>query len=173
MLTRSGMQLPVVYETRGKSAAVFSPCRGYRYALSREWGEGTKLVVIGLNPSTADAHTDDPTIRRCTGFARRWGFSGLVMLNLFAYRATEPRAMKAAADPIGPVNDTVLTLYATPDRMVVAAWGIHGVYRGRQAEVRHMMSEQCVALHHLGLTAGGFPKHPLYLRADTQAEAWI
>ena len=86
--------------------AVFSPCRTYRYALSRVWAADKPYALfIGLNPSTADETLDDPTIRRCIDFAKRWGYGGLVMANLFAYRATNPSEMKAATDPVGVAND--------------------------------------------------------------------
>ncbi len=87
--------------------AHLSICRRYRYALLRRWGEGKNAMFIGLNPSTADETADDPTIRRCVSFAKAWGFGGLCMANLFAYRATNPADMLMQADPIGPDNAEV------------------------------------------------------------------
>lgn len=139
---------------------VFSPCRTYRYALWREWigGEGYAMF-IGLNPSTADETKDDPTIRRCITFAKAWGYAGLCMTNLFAYRATLPRVMMASTDPVGPDNDAHLLELAADAGVIVAAWGTNGTHRARDAEVRKMLP----AMHCLALTKDGHPGHPLYL----------
>lgn len=142
----------------------FSPCRKYRYSLWREWGglmpsgKGYAMFV-GLNPSTADETQDDPTIRRCIAYAKDWGYDGLCMTNLFAYRATQPHDMLAQVDPVGPENDTHLLELAASAGVVVAAWGTHGVHRGRDAIVKVALP----GLHHLRLTQGGHPGHPLYL----------
>lgn len=152
----------------GEPNAGFSGCRTWRYWLSRRWGGGDALVVIGLNPSTADETEDDPTIRRCIGYGRAWGFGKLVMLNLFAYRATDPKEMKKAADPIGSFNDATLRSYARDAGMILAAWGAHGDFKGRGDIVRRMLSDR--PLYCLGVTNAGQPKHPLYLRADLQPE---
>ena len=140
---------------------IFSPCRTYRYALWREWigGKGYAMFV-GLNPSTADETQDDPTIRRCIAFAKAWGYAGLCMTNLFAFRATQPEDMKAANDPVGPENDAHLKALAEGAGVIVAAWGVHGTYGGRHNAVRAMLPE----LHCLALTKDGHPGHPLYLR---------
>lgn len=147
------------------SDAHMSPCGTYRYSLLRKWHpDGGWLVVVGLNPSTADALQDDPTIRRCVHFAKRESRTGLVMLNLFALRATDPRVMRAHPEPVGPDNDAVIrALAGTTNRTIVAAWGAHGSYRNRADEVAKMVPDlQC-----FGLTKGGHPRHPLYLRSDT------
>src|ERR1700730_233565 len=150
--------------------AVFSLDRLYRYVLTRRWDSGRRqLVVIGLNPSTADENVDDPTIRRCIGFARAQRCDALVMLNLFAFRATNPMDMKdsygAGIDIVGDANDGTIRTYAWGDEViVVAAWGAHGGFLGRDKEVR------ALGLPHLncwGVTKDGHPRHPLYLRADT------
>jgi hypothetical protein len=148
--------------------AVFSPDRMYRYVLSRRWAEGPRaLIVIGLNPSTADEREDDPTIRRCIGFAKREGCSGLIMLNLFALRATDPMVMRAHPEPVGELNDQWIRDLATREaHVVVAAWGVHGEHRGRGAEVAAKIPN----LLCFGRTKGGHPRHPLYLRADTALE---
>lgn len=104
-----------------KSDALLSTCGLYRYWLSRTWGDTPPLVVIGLNPSTADAMQDDPTIRRCIGFARREGCGGLMMLNLFAFRATDPAMLYTTQARVGPLNDYMLHRLATGK--VLAAWG--------------------------------------------------
>ena len=142
--------------------ALLSPCGRYRYRLTREWlmGEGTVLFVM-LNPSTADAETDDPTIRRCIGFAQRWGFRGLAVGNLFAWRATDPRELRQAIDPVGPENDRHLVEMSHAANAVIAAWGAGGGRRGQYA-LRLLRG----TVEHLGLTKQGYPRHPLYLRAD-------
>ena len=149
--------------------AVFSPCRTYRYALHRKWGQGACALFIGLNPSTADEKRNDPTIRRCIGFARSWGYDGLVMANLFAFRATQPADMKLAADPVGPDNDATLCQLAKDAGVVVAAWGAHGAHLDRGAQVRAMLP----GLHHLRLTKDGHPGHPLYLPASLTPQLWL
>ena len=138
------------------------PCRSYRYALWRDFGDLARegyALFVGLNPSTADEVTDDPTIRRCVAFAKTLGYGPLGMKNLFAFRATAPDDMKAAAEPIGPQNDFHLQRLAHGAGVVVAAWGIHGTHRERDAAVRSMIP----TLHHLRKTANGHPGHPLYL----------
>ena len=146
--------------------AVLSSCGRYRYRLHRSWfmGEGTVLFIM-LNPSTADAETDDPTIRRCIGFARRWGFRSLAVGNLFAWRATEPRELKQVSDPVGPENDQHLIEMSDSANAVIAAWGAYGVYRNRNLHVLGLLES---TVEHLGLTKQGHPRHPLYLRADVE-----
>ena len=149
------------------TGANFSPDGIYRYSLWRIWGEDNDphLIVIGLNPSTADATEDDPTIRRCIGFAKREQLAGLVMLNLFALRATDPKIMLAHADPIGPQTDSVIRINCRTDSrdIIIAAWGTHGSHRGRGKQVADLIPN----LRCFGKTKDGHPKHPLYLRADT------
>lgn len=118
---------------------------------------------MGLNPSTADEVNDDPTVRRCIGYARAWGYNSLIMANIFAFRATFPRDMKAAADPVGPENDKWLTACAREAALVVAAWGNDGAYRGRSRQVVEMMTGAGVQLMCLRITKAGEPEHPLYL----------
>jgi hypothetical protein len=138
---------------------VFSTCRRYRYTLWREWGRDNYCMFIGLNPSTADEKTDDPTIRRCIGFAKRWGFGALCMTNLFAFRATDPRVMMGASKPVGQDNDRWLVDCARRAGIVIAAWGTHGQFLGRDEEVLNLLDD----LYCLRLTKEGFPAHPLYL----------
>lgn len=152
--------------------AVFSPNRIWRYTLLRTWGSDPAncVVFIGLNPSTADETTDDPTIRRCIGFAKAWSFDRLVMLNLFAFRATDPQVMKAAADPVGPMNNKWIIYHAKRARRVVAAWGVHGEHQERGAKLAQLLAGHGVQLECLGKTKAGHPKHPLYLAATTPLE---
>lgn len=157
----------------GLSDADFSPCRTWRYTLYRVWDKGKSYVMfIGLNPSTADERRNDPTVRRCMGYAREWGYGALVMTNIFAFRATDPKVMKAAKDPVGPENDSWLQRKAETAGIVVAAWGTHGVHRGREDAVRLMFIQRKVRLMCLGKTKGGHPKHPLYLPKDAKPVPW-
>lgn len=144
--------------------AVFSPCRTWRYQLFRQWSWWLPLATfICLNCSTADETQDDPTVRRCIRYAYDWGYGGLIMTNLFAFRATDPRVMKATPDPVGPKNDWYLKSGAIQSEIVVAAWGNHGGYRGRSQEVVEFLRQMEVNLMCLGITKTGEPKHPLYL----------
>ena len=152
------------------SDAVFSDCGGYRYSLQREWAPGQKKVVmIGLNPSKADAATNDPTIRRCIDFARCWGFGGLVMLNLFAYRSTDPTRLKSVKCPVGPDNDHWISHWVSKVDDVVACWGNHGGYQHRDQAVTAL----CGQLLILKLNRSGQPAHPLYLPSNTKPKVWI
>lgn len=157
---------------RPAAGADLSPCRAYRYRLWRILGDGPALTVIGLNPSTADETEPDPTITRLTERARRGGFGMLMMLNLFAYRATDPREMKHAADPIGPDNDGFLLDEARAAGLVLCAWGTHGTHRGRALNVTAWLRGAGVKLHVLRLTKGGHPEHPLYLPYDLTPTEW-
>ena len=149
--------------------ATFSPCRKWRYVLWRIWNsELAPVAFICLNPSTADETIDDPTVRRCVNYARRWGYGGLYVMNLFAFRATKPRVMEAAADPCGPDNDRYLREYAGKAHLRVAAWGTQGAFMGRDLCVLKLLSDMPV--HSLGLTKNGFPRHPLYLKSDVKPE---
>lgn len=141
-------------------SARFSEDRAYRYTLWRQWASGAEYVlIIGLNPSAADETIDDPTIRRCIGFVRSWGYGALCMVNLFAFRATNPKDMMAADDPIGQDNDLFLLNLSKNAAIVVAAWGVNGTYRNRDRKVKNLVSN----LYCFGLTKHGHPKHPLYL----------
>lgn len=154
-----------------EAAATLSPCGAYRYTLGRAWGEGETLVWCMLNPSRADATADDRTLTRCVGFARAWGCGSLVLVNLFALRSTDPAALVAAADPVGPDNDRHLAEQAA-GRRVVCAWGATAAgsrrptLRDRAGEVLRLLRPAAAELCCLGLSAGGHPLHPLRLPAD-------
>lgn len=161
------------------SAALISPCGVYRYALERRWSSAPPMVFCMLNPSTADAEVDDPTIRRCKSFAEREGCGGIYVVNLFAFRATNPAELKAAADPVGPKNvqaiGEALLLSAVMRGPFVAAWGAHpsaGKEAARLVERTRSFSNFGLRIHCLGKTQTGAPKHPLYLRADAPLEVW-
>ncbi len=125
-------------------------------------------MVIGLNPSTADETQDDPTIRRCTGFAKSWGFGALCMVNLFAWRDTKPALMKKADDPVGPLNDYYLFELAQEAGLIVCAWGKQGAHRGRAAHVQSVFAEAGSPIYCLRLNDDGSPEHPLYIPAETE-----
>ena len=152
--------------------AVLSADGAYRYRLWRIWDpDRHPTAFVMLNPSTADASIDDPTIRRCMGFARSWGAGGLVVVNLYAYRATDPRDLMAAADRgidiVGPENDAhVRTVFSVVDA-VVFAWGAATLGPGVARRVRDALPPR-VEVSCLGVTKHGHPRHPLYLAATTQ-----
>lgn len=146
----------------------------YRYELRRTWGDPREVVGwIMLNPSTADASQDDPTIRRCVGFARAWGYGGIVVRNLFALRATDPSALRAHSDPVGIENDHWLLVGRSTDLLTICAWGVHGALNGRAKQVVRSLTSGGHHLYHLGLTKGGAPKHPLYLPKTEMPRAWL
>ncbi len=172
------------------NGADISTDRNYRYNLWREWrgvsshknwrwfgakdGEGHELgepkscLFIMFNPSTADEHKDDPTIRRCVTFARRFGFDRLEVVNLFAYRATDPREilnMTANGDPIGPRNQEVIERAASDAGLIICAWGAHGSHIGQDETVRGWIGDR--KIYSLGRTKEGHPRHPLYLKANS------
>ena len=122
-------------------------------------------LFLGLNPSTADQTSDDPTIRRCVNFTKSWGFGGLVMANLFAYRATNPKDMLDEKDPVGISNDDALKSLAENAGLIVCAWGAHGGHRDRDKEVFSILKGHKLTC--LGLTKDGHPRHPLYMRSDS------
>lgn len=156
------------------SDAVVSADGRYRYRLTRVWDESLPILVFCmLNPSKADAHVNDPTIVRCIAFAKAWGYGGILVVNLFALRATDPADLTQCPDPIGPDNDQHL-FSAAGGRDVVCAWGasVPHYWRHRPAGIVQQLRDCGAELHHLGLTKDGHPRHPLYLRADTTPTRW-
>lgn len=150
--------------------AIFSEDRRYRYVLWRSWDDmffspckGNYVMFVGLNPSTATETLDDPTIRKCIGFAKRWGYSRLCMTNLFAFRATDPRVMMGESKPVGDENDRWLSACAREAAIIVAAWGTKGEFLGRDEEVKKLLP----GLRCLRKTKAGHPEHPLYVPYET------
>jgi len=143
--------------------ASFSRCQRYRYQLRRRWagGEG-QCVFIGLNPSTADASVDDPTIRRCMGFAQDWGFNELIMVNLFAYRTPHPAILKQCDDPVGSGNRRALRRAVDGAQRIVVAWGNHGTHLDQASRFAGIWAAHSV--HCFGLSKNRQPLHPLYQR---------
>lgn len=155
---------------RIRGDALFDPTGAYRYRLVRAWGPGGRVAFVMLDPNTADAVRDDPTIRRCVGFARRWGFGSLEVVNLFAFCAPDPRTLTRADDPVGPENDRHITGALRRADLVVCAWGATPLARARAVEVVPLFAGRRARC--LGLTKRGAPRHPLYLRADTALRAF-
>lgn len=144
--------------------AEFSPCGTWRYRLWRVWAQHARCAMfLMLNPSTADETRNDPTVERCQRYAVRWGYGGLQVCNLFAFRATYPAEMLAAQDPVGPGNDAAILKTARAAGIVICAWGNHGAHRGRAAAVGGILRKSGIALHCLRMTGAGEPGHPLYL----------
>ena len=152
----------------GKATAVFSADRRHRYWLVRTWDSSKPTVAfLMLNPSTADAFKLDPTVRRCWGYAKEWGYGSLVVVNIFGLRSTDPKMLYGHPDPIGHDNDTFIRHAAETSDMVVSGWGNHGSLNSRGAEVLSMFEDNAdISLHALKITKQGNPSHPLYLRGD-------
>lgn len=156
---------------RTPSGAVFSRCRRWRYLLWRRWDEAKPVAnFLMLNPSTADEVKLDPSCTRARRYAERWGYGGLIVTNLFGWRATDPDDMKAARDPVGRGNDHAIVAAAREAAIVVCAWGNHGAHLERSSEVKALLRE--TRLHMLRLNASGEPAHPLYLPAALQPMRW-
>jgi hypothetical protein len=152
-----------------ENAAGFSSCRRYRYWLTRTWDRRKGcLCWVLLNPSTADERRDDPTIRRCLGFGRSLGYGAVHVVNLFALCATRPKQLREADEPIGAENDRFIIRAARDAGRVMAAWGCHGAYRGRDQVVVALLARIGVPLACLGMTKAGRPRHPLYVPSDAQ-----
>jgi hypothetical protein len=154
------------------SEAVYSDCERYRYLLTRVWAPGPKALFVMLNPSTATEVQNDPTVERCERRARALGFGAFRVTNIFAFRATDPRVMRAAADPIGPDNDAAILASVPWADTVVCAWGNHGLHLNRGEAVHEMLRQAGAPLTHLGLTGQGQPRHPLYVGYDQTPVAW-
>lgn len=150
-----------------EKGADISGCGKYRYRLWRRWNSSQpSCVFIMLNPSTADYELDDPTIRRCVGFAWRENCGGIQVVNLFAFRATDPAQLRDYSDPIGRRNDEHIdTVTNTAMGPIILAWGTHGALRNRDIAVLERLKN--LPLKCLGMTKGGNPKHPLYLPKDS------
>lgn len=155
------------------STAIYSDCERYRYALTRIWDPaGRKALFVMLNPSTATEVQNDPTVERCERRARTLGFGAFQVTNIFAWRDTDPKKMRAAADPVGPANDAAILDGAEWADQIVCAWGSHGEHLARGAHVEHLLRQTGLPLFHLGLTKHGHPKHPLYIAYTQQPEPW-
>jgi hypothetical protein len=169
-MARTGRKAEAQEVTRG---AWLSGDGVYRWNLHRQWAPGRRCDVwIMLNPSTADASLDDPTIRRCIAFSHRWGAGGIAVVNLFALRATDPEQLRTHPDPVGYRNDGVIMqeviVARESDAKVIAAWGAHPM----AVERARIVARNIGFLYCLGTTAAGAPRHPLYVRGDTELVPW-
>lgn len=157
-----------------KKDALIDKTGKYRYWLLRQWGKNSDNFVnfVLLNPSTADARIDDPTIRRCINFGTKWGLDGIYVTNLFAFRATNPKDLRETLDPVGKENNKYLKFIAKKAKLVVIAWGNHGSFKQRDKEVLNILSK-IHPLYCLGVTRLGQPKHPLRLNRNTKKRRFI
>jgi len=155
------------------SVAVYSDCERYRYLLTRVWDKGGRTALfVMLNPSTATEVQNDPTVERCERRARALGYGGFRVANIFAWRETDPKAMRRAADPVGSENDRAIADSALWADRVICAWGAHGAHLGRGLAVERLLRATGVPLYHLGLTKDGHPKHPLYIAYGQAPLLW-
>jgi hypothetical protein len=152
------------------SCASISEDGVYRWELRRRWAtDGEVLLWVMLNPSTADGKRDDPTIRRCVDFSRRWGFAGLIIANLFSLRAKHPSEIGRHASPVGEKTDETLRAASIEAQVTVAAWGAYAAAQKRSSVVVNLLESELVCL---GQTRTGAPRHPLYVRKDTTLGLW-
>ncbi|MEM0983260.1 MAG: DUF1643 domain-containing protein [Planctomycetota bacterium] len=159
-------RLPIPDDMRG--GASFSRCRAYRYTLTRKWSKGPRLCFVGMNPSTADATHDDPTIRLVILRARREGFCELEAVNLFALRSTDPKGLLAVEDPVGPRNAEAVRRAIERSDAVFAGWGRPPIDSPRVRAIAAASGPLC-----LGITKSGEPRHPLYLPKDAELIPWL
>jgi len=157
------------------STATYSDDGRYRYDLTRTWDPGGRRVAfVMLNPSTATEAENDPTVERCERRARTLGFGAFCVTNIFAWRATDPRNMRAQIDPIGgAANDEAIRDAALWADATVCAWGTHGAHLNRGAAVETLLRGTGQPLMTLGLSKAGHPKHPLYIAYSEQPRPWI
>lgn len=161
-----------------QDGAIFSPTREHRYLLWRQWTSdhidkptrGT-VTFIGLNPSTADEVVNDPTVTRCVNYAKAWGYDGMFMTNIFAFRATDPTVMKAYDNPIGELNDEALIWAVSRSWMTVCAWGNHGQHLERSSNVKKLLHPY-TGLWYLKMNKSKEPSHPLYLKGNLEPTHW-
>jgi len=165
--------------------ALFSDDKVYRYSLIRRWreGKGTAIFIM-LNPSTADESTNDPTVNRCMLWAMRNGYRRLVILNAFALRSTDPKALAKHADPVGPTNDeTILHALNTAQigldaidggrYIVICGWGTHGALLDRGSKIKKLLTDHGYVPHVFATTMAGHPGHPLYIKnEDMKPRIW-
>ena len=159
---------------KSASGALFSDCRKWRYLLWRRWDKSLPVAnFLMLNPSTADEVKLDPTCSRARGYAEAWGYGALIVTNVFAFRNTNPREMKAARDPVGPGHDAAIVRAAKEAQIVVCAWGNHGLFLDRSSSVKRLLDKNRIELHALRVNGNGEPAHPLYLPKSLQAKTWV
>lgn len=158
-----------------KKTATLSNCGAYRYMLGRSWDQSLPvLAFVMLNPSTADADQDDPTIRKCIGFAKRLGFGAITVVNLYAFRATLPVDLKSAGYPVGPGNDDFIEIAVNDGAdAVICAWGSNAKGLARPGEVVALLKRWGRKPMALRINAGGIPAHPLMLPYSCQLQEYM
>jgi hypothetical protein len=155
------------------AGAKFSACRRWRYLLWRCWDASKPAAnFLMLNPSTADELKLDPSCTRARNYAERWGFGALIVTNIFAWRSTDPTALRLVKNPVGRGNDRAIVKAAKEAKLVVCAWGNHGLHRERARRVVALLREQAIALNFLKMNDGGEPAHPLYLSGSLKPTPW-
>jgi hypothetical protein len=159
------------------ATAIFDETERYRYLLTRtfpkECGSGIVTFVM-LNPSIADALRNDATVTRCSGYARRWGYASLEVVNIFALRTADPRKLKRIFDPSGGLtNEDYIVESCKRADFVVAGWGAHGKLKEQAGHICWLLHRNGVELNSLGVTATGEPRHPLYLRGDAAPTTYV
>lgn len=153
--------------------AVISDCGAYRYLLRRVWDhKKPRALFVMLNPSTADARKDDPTIRSCVRLVTALGYGSLEVVNVFGYRATNPKELTVAADPIGPDNEKIVMSAINRCDVVICAWGAHPMAERNTTFLRGHIQSRRPTAYCFGKTKGGAPKHPLYIKSGTELEAY-
>jgi hypothetical protein len=162
-----GAVVETALTAHGLGTATYDAGRRYRYRLSRLWEPAlSRCCFVMLNPSTADAATPDPTLRRCVRFARAWGHGAVELVNVCALRSTDPTTLRDADDPVGPDNDRALLAATRAADVVVAGWGACAAAGDRADVVRRLLGDAGTQLSALRLTRDGAPGHPLYVRSD-------
>ncbi|MEO0991555.1 MAG: DUF1643 domain-containing protein [Pseudomonadota bacterium] len=157
-----------------ESVATYSDCERYRYQLTRTWdADGQRVLFVMLNPSTATEVQNDPTVERCERRARALGFGAFRVCNIFAWRDTDPKALRKAEEPVGTGNDHAILEGCDWSDAAVCAWGTHGAYQSRGPEVEALMRGTGQPLFHLGLSKAGHPKHPLYIGYGQALVPWV
>lgn len=155
-----------------ENSAVISDCGQYRYLLRRVWDfKKPRALLIMLNPSTADARQDDPTIRSCVRLLSGIGYGGFEVVNIFAFRATDPNDLAKQQDPIGECNDDIIKMAVKRCDVVVCAWGAHQIAEDAGMRILNFLSGK-PAIYCFSKTKHGSPKHPLYIKSGTQLEVF-
>lgn len=168
-----GDSLTLLDQPRMRRTVTLSADGAYRYDLGRYWDDGPTATWIMLNPSTADDQIDDPTIRRCIAFTKSWGLDGMTVVNLYALRSSDPKALLTADDPIGPRNVEFIERHLSAAVFAVAAWGAWDGIAGRaRPSIADIAQFYDVPLTCLGTTKAGHPRHPLYVKGDTPLVEW-
>lgn len=159
-----------------EKGAKISECGKYRYELWRVWDNSkSRVTFIMLNPSIANENIDDPTIRRCIGFAKYWGYGGIHVCNLFAYRSTDPKELLKVEDPIGPLNKSHITSCSYLSDIVIFAWGngnIVSKLMAKNKEYQPLEDVYSKKANYIELSKDGVPKHPLYLKKDNKPKSY-